>query len=336
MPKTDEFELLNEIMARPGEPADARPRTRDRRLAEQNLEPAKEVKLTGLCQWTTSNGKTFVPASTTTPRLTPGVYEIRESHTVGIYFEKTPVLAKGLVRFPQTNSDVVLEEIQKFWTKGAVFSEYKLAYRRGIILWGPPGSGKSSLIQLIMQDVVERDGIVIKFCHPHTFNEGMRIFREIEPETPVVVLMEDIDSILKSYDESEVLNILDGVNQIHKALFLATTNFPEDLGPRIINRPSRFDKRFMIGHPDEESRRIYFKYIIGEQKIKSLGIDLERWVRDTDKFSIAHLKELFTAVVILGNDYADAVRTLKSMRLDRISSENDEPRRRIGLNAGRD
>lgn len=192
-------------------------------------------------------------------------------------------------------------------------------------------SGKTSLIQLVMQDVIDRKGVVIKFTYPQLFNEGMRKFREIEPYTPVVILMEDIDSILQNFNESEVLNILDGVNQIENAVFLATTNFPELLGPRIINRPSRFDKRIKIDHPNDESRRMYLTHIIGEEKIKQLKIDLDRWVKDTKNFSIAHLKELFTAVVILGDDYEAAIDTLTSMKEEQVSSSDDQERKPWGF-----
>ncbi len=280
-------------------------------------------ELGNLVQWTTGDNKRFVPASHTKPRLIPGVYEIQHSNTVGLYFEKIPVKTEGLLRFPQTNSDRVVKEIQNFWDKEAIFREYKLTYKRGIILWGPPGSGKSCTIQLIMQDVVAREGIVIKFTNPGLFIEGMRVFREIEKETPAVILMEDIDSTIETWDESAVLNILDGVDQVEKVVFLATTNYPERLGARILNRPSRFDKRFKIGHPNAESRMMYFKYLIGEKKVSELGIDLKKWVKDTEKFSIAHLKELFVAVVILGDDYKEAVETLSSMK-EAIHSEDDK------------
>ena len=279
-------------------------------------------ELGNLVQWTTSDNKRFIPASHTKPCLVPGVYEIQHSNTVGLYFQKIPVKTEGLIRFPQTNSDRVVKEIQNFWEKETIFREYKLTYKRGIILWGPPGSGKSCTIQLITKDVVDREGVVIKFTNPSLFLEGMRVFREIQKETPVVILMEDIDSTLEIYNESDVLNILDGIDQVEKVVFLATTNYPERLGARILNRPSRFDKRFKIDHPNAESRMMYFKHLIGERKISDLNIDLEKWVKDTARFSIAHLKELFVAVIILGDDYNEAVETLSSMK-EEISSEDD-------------
>lgn len=273
------------------------------------------------CQWTLHNGKIFVPSGRTKARLVPGVYEVNSNPQIGLYFEKIPVKTEGLLRFPDTNSDRVLDEINKFWTNEEVFSNYGLTYKRGIILWGPPGSGKSCTCQLIMADVVKRGGIVVIFEEPYLFINGMRTLRTIQPDTPVVVMMEDIDSIIENYHESEVLNILDGVNEVDKVVFLATTNYPDRLGPRIINRPSRFDKRFKIGFPSAESRKLYFEYVIGNSDVKRgrkeakrLGINLKRWVKDTVEMSIAHLKELFIAVVILGDPYEEAIQTLRSMK----------------------
>jgi hypothetical protein len=282
-----------------------------------------------LTQWTTGDGKRFIPSGTTKSQLPAGVYEIHHSSCLGLYFEKIPVRTEGLIRFPQTNSEKVLKEIETFWDKEKTFEDFGIAYKRGIILWGPPGGGKTCCVNLIMKDVVDRNGIVVKFTNPGLFMEGMRVLREIQGDSPIVVLMEDIDSIVENF-ESTVLNILDGVESIRKVVFLATTNYPEVLGARIINRPSRFDKRFKIPYPNEESRMIYFKHLIGNRNIK---IDLNKWVKDTENFSIAHLKELFVAVVILGDDYDDALKSLNSMK-ERISSEDDDEKA-MGFHCGK-
>jgi SpoVK/Ycf46/Vps4 family AAA+-type ATPase len=104
-------------------------------------------------------------------------------------------------------------------------------------------------------------------------------------------------------------------------VFLATTNYPERLGPRIINRPSRFDKRFKIGHPKAAARKLYLEHVIGNGDVekgraeaKRLGVDLKQWVKDTAEMSLAHLKELFIAVLILKDPYEEAIETLKSMK----------------------
>jgi SpoVK/Ycf46/Vps4 family AAA+-type ATPase len=146
------------------------------------------------------------------------------------------------------------------------------------------------------------------------FIDGLRALRKIQPQTPVVAVMEDIDSLIEENSETAILNILDGVNEVHKVVFLATTNYPNKLGHRVMNRPSRFDKRFRIGFPSAASRKAYFEHLMDEETIN--GIDLERWVKDTDKLSIAHLKELFVAVVILDDDYKESLKTLKAMKED--------------------
>ena len=280
------------------------------------------IDLVGLKQFTTCDGTKFYPSGATVESLNPGVYDIQVDHAKGIYFQKINVKTDGLINFPETNSEKVIEEISKFWEREDTFKKYKLNYKRGIFLWGPAGSGKSSTIQLICSDVISRNGVVFKFGNPSLFCDGIRMFREIQPNTPIVVLMEDVDSIIDSYNESEILNILDGVDQIEKVVYLATSNYPEKLGQRILNRPSRFDKRFKMGHPKKNSRKIYFNHLIDKETQLEYKIDIDKWVEDTDKMSIAHLKELFVAVCILGNTYEEAIETLKSMVEEHIRSDD--------------
>lgn len=283
-------------------------------------EDGKKAK-SGLTQWTTVDGIKFYPAGKTTSKLEPGFYEPSYDQNRGYYFLRLNVKTEGLLRFPETNSERVITEIQTFWTRETQYGKYGLTYKRGIILWGPPGSGKSSTIQLIVEDVIKRDGIALKFAEPNIFIDCVRILREIQPTTPVVVLMEDIDSILELYHESEVLNILDGVERVEKVVYLATTNYPGQLGERIINRPSRFDRRFKMPHPGKASRLMYFNHLLTPELIKEYKIDVNKWVSDTKDMSIAHLKELFTSVCIMGFGYSETIEILKSMK-ERVKEDD--------------
>lgn len=279
-----------------------------------DAEEKDNFRLSNVVQWSTGDDWRFIPSGKTKAALPPGFYNINQAPGIGIYFEKTPLKTEGLLRFPQANSDRVVSEISKFWNREEIFKQFKLVHKRGILLYGPPGSGKSCTIQLIMKDVVDREGIGVNFTNPFIFMEGIRLLRAIQPNTPVVVLMEDLDEILSRFSESDVLNVLDGVELLNKIVFIGTTNYPQELGPRIVNRPSRFDKRFKIGHPNEESRTIYLEHLFREHPDLRAKYDLAKWVADSEGFSLAHLKELFVAVVILEDDYEGAIKTLSSMK----------------------
>lgn len=278
------------------------------------------IEKSSYVHWTTSDNRIFYPAPPTIKKIPPGVYEINRTPNE-MYFEKIPVKTEGLLKFPETNTDRIIVEIKKFWDRENFFKEHNIVHRRGILLYGPPGAGKSCTLQLVTEDVIQRGGIAIKFRNPYWFIEGLRNLRQIQPETPVVTIIEDIDACLERQDESEILNILDGISEVNRIVFLATTNYPNVLGPRIVNRPSRFDKRFRIGYPGVESRKLYFEHLIskGNRKdlngnLKKYNIDIEKWVKDTDEMSVAHLKELFVSVVILGDCYNEAIETLKNMK----------------------
>lgn len=108
-----------------------------------------------------------------------------------------------------------------------------------------------------------------------------------------------------------MLALLDGESQISNVCNIATTNYPGKLGARIINRPSRFDERIYVGMPSPEAREVYLRNVAPEINDQTLV----RWVADTDKMSVAHLKELAVAILCLDQDYDDVIKRLRSMKI---------------------
>lgn len=268
-------------------------------------------------QWTTPDDTTFFPAGRVTPNLPPGYY-IPGHSPHGLFLQKKAIKNEDLIKFPDSNSDMVITEINKFWELRNKFMEGKIQHKRGILLYGPPGSGKTCTLRQVVENLITKQkGVVLEWPGADTLLESYEVIRAIHPDMPIVVLMEDVDSILEGYN-SKALNLLDGVHEIDRILFLATTNHPEKLGSRVVNRPSRFDKRFMIGMPNAKAREMF----IEGKGIK--GDELKRWVEDTDGLSIAHLKELYVASKILGDPYEQAIGTIKEMKFVPSSKFFDE------------
>ncbi len=272
----------------------------------------------GYTQWSQLNdGSGFTPVGKTVSQILPGYYDLA-SVEGQIYFVPVRARTDSLLEFPDSASKDVLSGIVDFWEREKLFQRYGLPYKRGILMFGPPGSGKSCTLQLVAREVVDRGGIVVTF-QPSIFLYAYRAFRDIQPETKMVVLMEDFETLMKG-NESKVLNLLDGVEALDNVVFLATTNYPERLETRVMNRPSRFDICIKVDHPTAAGRKIYIESLLKEGD----EVDVEQYVTDTDNMSLAHLKELFVSTVILGRNYTETVDRLTRMRDNSASSVDDE------------
>ena len=134
----------------------------------------------------------------------------------------------------------------------------------------------------------------------------------------MIVLYEDIDALVERYGEPEYLAILDGELQISNVVNVATTNYPERLDKRFADRPGRFDRVQYVGMPDEKARRIYLE----SRSPSADEVTIKRWVKASDGWSVAHLRELVVACDILGEDVTEAIERISDMTSVAPSSEN--------------
>jgi SpoVK/Ycf46/Vps4 family AAA+-type ATPase len=184
-------------------------------------------------------------------------------------------------------------------------------------MYGEPGCGKSGIIQLISKQLIENDGIILNIKDGEDveyFIDFIATFRKIEKTRPLIVLLEDIDSIAgeNNHSTSKLLNILDGVKQIEDVVYIATTNYPEKLQERITNRPSRFDRRYKVELPNEEIRRAYILHKLTDDDLKNIDIDM--WVDRTEGMSLSHLKEVIISTIVMGRDYEDVMENLEGLK----------------------
>jgi AAA+ superfamily predicted ATPase len=266
------------------------------------------------------NEPAFFPVGKTITTLPAGQYNINLDKQRGPFFHKMTTNLDELLVLPDNSCDRVLQGIKTFWAREQHFRDHKFLWKRGIMLWGPPGSGKTSLIQLLSKEIISRDGLAIFCGDPHLMSTALAMLRLIEPVRPLVVFLEDIDAIVKDYGDSQLLALLDGEIQIDNVVYLATTNYPELLDKRLINRPCRFDEVIKIDMPSEDARAVYLS--TKSNHLKANPEELHKWVKGTKGFSVAHLRELLVAVECLGNDYEAVMHRLKLMNKAKPTSED--------------
>lgn len=291
----------------------------------KHLSPAVNAQM-----WAVYGERNFSACEKAVGTLPPGQYTVEASDALGIYFRKTDVTLDELVYLPDSVSEEVITEIEAFWAREEHFRKFGFLWKRGVLMWGPPGSGKTSTLQVVSERVIAHGGISVYVDRPSLAAKGLKMLRQVEKTRPLVVMLEDIDAIIDNYGESDLLALMDGELQIDNVVFVATTNYPERLDKRFINRPSRFDIVKKIGMPNEAARAVYLRS--KNPRLASDEVELAQWVQVTKNFSIAHLKELIVSVEVFGVSLDQAVKRLKTMMEYSPKSSDGDETRRLGFN----
>ena len=124
-----------------------------------------------------------------------------------------------------------------------------------------------------------------------------RVFQRARASAPCILVLEDLDSLVNEENRSFFLNELDGFTSNEGIIILATTNHPEQIDPAIINRPSRFDRKYYFKLPAETERIAYIQMWNKQLKeqMRLSDTEIPQIAELTDGFSFAYLKELFVS-----------------------------------------
>ncbi|MFA5724408.1 MAG: ATP-binding protein [Candidatus Pacearchaeota archaeon] len=266
---------------------------------------------------------TYYIVRKTVPIMPSGFYGVAYAEPpIDFIFVKTEITQDDFIPMEGYIVKDVMNDIDTFWDCSSSFEKYGFIHKRGILLFGPAGGGKTVAVQEICKKVISNGGIIFSFTSGgvecNVFGKALSRFRIVEPDRPVVCIFEDIDAIIEKYGESELLQLLDGGIQIDKVLMLATSNYPERLDRRIISRPRRFDRIIFIDTPPAFARRKFFE---GKLKGVSDGI-IDTYVEATDGLSFAALSELIVSVHCLGNDFKSSIELLKDLMKHSYNSNN--------------
>ncbi|HEV8367634.1 MAG TPA: ATP-binding protein [Pyrinomonadaceae bacterium] len=225
------------------------------------------------------------------------------------YFEKDEELFRSIKSATFNNlilRDSLKKEIEsdfdQFFSSREIYERYGIPWKRGALFIGPPGNGKTHTIKALINKLGKPCIYVRSFkADCGTEQENMaEVFKRARMTTPCLVVLEDLDSMIDGNNRSFFLNELDGFETNTGVVVLATTNHPKKLDTAIMDRPSRFDRKYHFELPGDNERLAYIRnwnnQLQPELRVSESGA--AKVVQTTGGFSFAYLKELFVASMV--------------------------------------
>ena len=184
--------------------------------------------------------------------------------------------------------------------------ELGLANSRGVILAGPPGTGKTMIAKWLAAN--SSITCILISAEMITGRQDIKKCYELARKvSPTLLIIEDIDTAgaldRRASDHpllGEFLQSMDGVVPNHGVITLATTNHSNKIDPAIADRPGRFDRIVEVGLPDREQR-----FHIIDHHLKQMPMAptvnreaLERLAKNSDGLTGAWLREVVQSALI--------------------------------------
>ncbi len=183
-----------------------------------------------------------------------------------------------------------------------LIKKYDIKVINGILLFGPPGTGKTMVMRAVANDmkgvtILEISGVELSTARADSAVASLReIFNRARENVPSIIFIDEIDTVVpKRAGASEaaaqitgaLLEEMDGIKKYNGILVMAATNRPDEVDPAIM-RPGRFDKVTFIRPPNAEERARMFEMYIKSAPI-SKDLDLKKLGDETKGFTGADI-----------------------------------------------
>lgn len=182
---------------------------------------------------------------------------------------------------------------------------------RGILMYGPPGSGKTLIARAVANEtgafffLINGPEIMSKLAGESESNLR-KAFEEAEKNAPSIIFIDEIDSIAPKREKtqgeverrivSQLLTLMDGIKSRSHVVVIAATNRPNSIDPAL-RRFGRFDRELDIGVPDENGRLEIIRIHTKNMKLDP-DVDLEKVAKETHGFVGADIAQLCTEAAL--------------------------------------
>jgi len=222
--------------------------------------------------------------------------------------------------------------------KPEVFKRMGIKPPRGILLYGPPGCGKTLLARAV---ATESEANFISVKGPEIFSKWVgesekairEVFRKARTAAPAIIFFDELDSIIPrrgaGYSDSgatervisQLLTEMDGIESLQNVVVIAATNRPDILDPAVM-RPGRFDRLIDVPAPDSKALMQIFKIHARDMPL-SKDVDLQEIAVKAKGYSGADvealcreaamnaLRDSIDAKEVTRKDFDDAMETIK-------------------------